>query len=209
MKITFFILLFLPNELFGKTINSRIDTIVVEKVVVHNDTIFISNKDSISANSEDIHYADWVAAIAAMLNIIISILLWRTTQNSILLSYEQVKRTEVLTEMNSIQTFHKNFRELYSSILNDDDYLTILASTRQVDVVELKRNYLASFLINHAYELFLMHNKSMFTQEVWYTILIDMQTLFKWEFIINRWEKVKGIYVYEFQDFVKTNILKK
>jgi argonaute-like protein implicated in RNA metabolism and viral defense len=112
-----------------------------------------------------------------------------------------------MMQVNYMNNLHRNFREVYSGILNDKEASKILAKERGVNATSLKRDYLGSFLINQASEAYRLYKNSLIPADLWETISQDMKDLFKWGFISVRWEEVKKYHSVDFQNFVDLTLL--
>ncbi|GAB3430721.1 hypothetical protein [Niabella aquatica] len=165
-----------------------------------------------------LYIADWpnkVIAISTVIYTLGTFLLWRisitnTRQNrkTISLTEEQIKRDTEIKQVEYISTIHKNFREVYSTFLKDEKSLQILSDNLGgTDTKIVRQNYLASFLINHAYELFEFNQYKLLPDDFWKRTEIDMRALFQWQFVNDRWQRIKTIYSPEFQKFIEEKIL--
>lgn len=146
-----------------------------------------------------------VTAIATTIYTAGTFLLWRTTEKNIKLVKRQVEREEKIMELGLVNDIYRNFRTVYMEIIKDEQNLQILATARNLTPEETRKAYLASFLINHVYEIFSANEKGFLPHEVWEKTIDDIQTLFKWNFIQTRWGKVHLMYPASFQKFVETN----
>lgn len=134
-------------------------------------------------------------------------MLWWVTKKTLDVTIQRQEKEQTMMQVNYMNNLHRNFREVYSGILNDVDASKILAKERGIDITSLKRDYLGSFLINQASEAFRLSNNSLIHDELWETISQDMKDMFQWKFISDRWQQVKKYHSLDFQNFVDLNLL--
>lgn len=152
-------------------------------------------------------------AVATVVYTIGSLLMWWTTQKSLKLSRMQLNmmehqsyRQKELDRLQYISNVHKNFRELYISVLSTEKGVDILRKELGGSNDDVRKNYYASFLINHCYELFEIKSRKLFDEDFWHRIEIDMKDLFEWSFVKSRWKSIKTIYSPEFQEYIEQSI---
>lgn len=151
-------------------------------------------------------WATIATTVATIIYTLGTFLLWKTTKKSIDLTRQQMKRSEDVLEQAAIQTVYKNFRELYTLILQDERDAEVLANTQNVTKEKLRERYIGSFLINHVFEIFCMYERKLIPDEFWKRVVRDMKVLFSWKFIIDRWNDIRTLYPPHFQQFIDDEI---
>lgn len=152
--------------------------------------------------------AVWITAISTIVYTIGTFLLWISTRQSIRVTQNEIKRKEQILNSTYISNVYKNFREIYTDILNDSENANILANEQKLSISDSKKEYMGSFLINHAFEIYNLYKNNLLPDEFWQKIIIDMKVLFEWRFIQNRWQKIRTLYPKEFINFIDENIIK-
>ncbi len=148
-----------------------------------------------------------VTASSTVIYTIGTFLLWNITNTSVRLTRQEMERKEKLTQATIVSSIYKNFREIYSLIINDSENLAILAKENGNAVSDIKREYIASFLINHSFEIYEYNLHKLIPDEFWNRVVIDMQALYKWDFVRIRWIKVSYLFPRDFVKFINEHII--
>jgi hypothetical protein len=151
---------------------------------------------------------NWIIAVSTFVYTIGTFLLWWITYRSVQITKDEVKRKEDLLNMNHISNVYKDFREIYMLILNDKDNVKVLANELSLSVGDLKKEYIAIFLINHVFEIYSLYERNLLPDKFWERTIIDMKVLFKWSFIKLRWQKMRTLFSTDFANFIDDEILK-
>ena len=83
----------------------------------------------------------------------------------------------------------------------------VLYGEQQVTEDDIKKNYIGSFLINHAFEIYNYNHNKLLPDTFWQSVIIDMRVLFGWKFIKDRWDINKNLYTKEFISFIEKEIM--
>ncbi len=151
--------------------------------------------------------ASIVSAATTVIYTIGTFMLWWVTKRTLDLTIQRQEKEQIMMQVNYLNNLHRNFREVYSGILNDEEASKILAQEQGVDVTSLKKDYLGSFLINQASEAYRLSKNSLIPDDLWETLTKDMKDLFNWKFISERWQQVKIYHSTDFQEFVESNLI--
>jgi hypothetical protein len=158
-----------------------------------------------SMNTAEI--ASIVSTATTVIYTIGTFMLWWVTKRTLDLTIQRQEKEQIMMQVNYLNNLHRNFREVYSGILNDEEASKILAQEQGVNVTSLKKDYLGSFLINQASEAYRLSKNSLIPDDLWETLNKDMKDLFKWKFISDRWQQVKEYHSIDFQEFVESNLI--
>lgn len=153
-------------------------------------------------------YAALITAIVTTIYTIGTFMLWWATRKSLKLTQVKLDLEREILETNFIQNIYRNFREVYSSIILDEESLKTIAHAENSKPKQIKKDYLGSFLINQAFEIYNLSKKNFLPSDFREKALLDVKALFDWDFIKERWEEVKEIHSTEFKDYVDSEILK-
>ena len=187
------------NNLLFKTIVSLAVFFLSIYTCEANDMVANNN---VPRTIETVDYASWLTAITTVIYTLGTFLLWNITRKTLSLSKNQFERNEKVLQSASFQSIFKNFRDLYTAILQDNYYASILAEEEKTSIIELRRSYLAIFLINHVYEIYLLAKRDLVPPELWEALIIDIRELFKWRFIGDKWDAIKEFHTKDFQLFI-------
>ncbi|MFA7192012.1 MAG: hypothetical protein WC089_01795 [Candidatus Paceibacterota bacterium] len=159
---------------------------------------------------QKLNITDIAAIITAFSTVVYTVgtfLLWKISQRSLQNAQLQIELQRQFIEANFISSIYKNFRELYSSIIKDKHDIKILSDAKKSDPDTVREEYLGSFLINHAYEIYSLNQKKLIPLELWERVVIDMKVLFKWSFVKKRWGKIRKLYPLHFQSFIDDSLI--
>jgi len=156
-----------------------------------------------------------VIAIASIITSITTViytfgtfLLWNMTKKSIDLSTSEIKRKQTLLEIQSISSIYRNFRDIYTVIIDDNDGINLLTNAQSGNKEMVKKEYFSAFLINHTYEMYLLNNSKLLPIDFWERSIIDMKELYSWPFIKERWKKMNILFPSSFRNFIDEKILR-
>lgn len=151
--------------------------------------------------------ATLVIAIATVVYTIGTFLLWKVTNETVRLTKLEISRKEQLLRATFVSSIYTGFREIYTSIITDKEQIKLLAKEQNCSEKQIREKYIASFLINHSYELFKYNSDSLIPSELWENIIIDMRELFKWKLIITKYIEIRPLFPSEFIEFIDKEIL--
>jgi hypothetical protein len=209
LLLIFLILLEYPNQQKKDTINRKDTTKrVVQNRSNKNEPTLIDNK-----NKEfTLTTSEWISLIGAITTIIYTVvtyMLWKSTRDTLLLSLEQSNENRKRLEGQVLSDVYKNFQSIFSMFLNDKENIKLLAEERHTTSQDIRKRYLATFLINHSYDVFRSNEAKLLPKSFWDTFVIDIKGLYTWGFISARWKQVRHMYPEDFRNFLDNEILSK
>ena len=106
-----------------------------------------------------------------------------------------------------VNRVYENFQEVQLAILGNPDTLKIMAQESGEKKKEVRKNALASLLINNSYNAFRSYKQKHIPLDLWERFEGDMKELFAWEFIYDRWLEIRSFFPKEFQLYINQNII--
>lgn len=157
-------------------------------------------------SSHHINIANTIIAISTVIYTVGTFLLWRTTNKSVQKLDEQIEHQK----STSLSAAHHNVldahRSLFLNLITNDSLLkTYCGDDENID--EVRKNLLASALINHALRIFLDYENKLSFEEI-DAYENDVRDLFSHPLVLKRWEQVKMFHPSAFRSFIDDKVLK-
>lgn len=93
------------------------------------------------------------------------------------------------------------------AVLDNPEALQVLAEERETTPSELIKESIGSFDINRAYLVYHLYERKLTPENQWVYDIQDIRALFTDKLVLNKWEKVRGRFPHNFQQFIDTEIL--
>lgn len=158
-----------------------------------------------------------VAAITGFFTIsytIITLLLWLSTRKAVQLNARMVEQLVIqvnhqiaLSHTASEHNIIDSHRELFLSVLQDENLLKIFADDAKLAPENIRKNILGTFLINHCATIFYYHANKVVSDATTENFVRDAKDLFDLPFLRKRWVEVKEFHSKAFRTFVDDVLL--
>lgn len=147
-------------------------------------------------------------AFSAVAYTVGTFLLWLTTRETLAVTRKQNDIME--HRITALQHFERTsiHRDLYLRLLTDKSLSPLLVKTLGGDRRKILKDFMGTWLINHASDLFHERDQDLVGASQWLGIKRDMQAMFKWPIVLNRWRIVREYHPVRFRRFVDSQILR-
>lgn len=118
-----------------------------------------------------------------------------------------IRKNTRIIQNQSVNGLYKDFQELQLAILQNPETLKIIAEELEEKEKEVRKDSLASLLINNTYKAFRLQQRKRIPLDEWDLYERDMKELFKWQFIQDRWQEICPLFSPKFQLYISEHIL--
>lgn len=141
-----------------------------------------------------------ISALAAV-GIVLNLLLWITTRASLREIQKQNDAFMRSVKNDTISKITASHQSLFLGIIGNPKLLKVLS--KGLGPVEVfSENMVATLIINHCAAVHLYALQNTLEPEDWLGIQNDLEDLFSWPIVKERWPQIRTFYSKEFQDLI-------
>lgn len=154
-------------------------------------------------------YADFFTGLIALATVVYTIgtfLLWTSTRDTARLAKQQAELNDQRLKAQIYTEMVEAHRTLFLTILQNEELCKHLVPVGHRE--ESIREFIGTWLINHASLLHLHWAKGSIDHELWAGIKDDMRDLFEWPVVAERWQEVSEYHTTPFREFIGREIMR-